>query len=256
MALFKTSSGPLAFTHVRAFLAGDHFAEDQTVVVDRGRDHAGRARPHGSPRRPARRSSRATARPWCRDCGIPTCTSRTMAGGPALLSLGITSVRDPGNNNALTLARAARRARGETAEARGVYASVLIDGQGRQHRAGGERREFARGSAGHCRRKAKSDGFHRRQGLYGTLNPAWVRGAGRRSARAGLACSRSSAGGNAPVRRPSTTAMTRITHIYFVDDAGRCPMMWWPSPTAMARFLGPGKYAKGRQARRRADENP
>jgi hypothetical protein len=29
------------------------------------------------------------------------------ASGPALLSLGITSVRDPGNNNSLTLARAA-----------------------------------------------------------------------------------------------------------------------------------------------------
>src|SRR5260370_34061912 len=35
-ALLKTPSGPVAFTHVRAFLAGDHFAENQTIVVDRG----------------------------------------------------------------------------------------------------------------------------------------------------------------------------------------------------------------------------
>ena len=26
----------MAFTHVRAFLAGDHFAEEQTVVIDKG----------------------------------------------------------------------------------------------------------------------------------------------------------------------------------------------------------------------------
>ena len=32
------------------------------------------------------------------------------ASGPALLSLGVTSVRDPGNNNSLTLARAGREA--------------------------------------------------------------------------------------------------------------------------------------------------
>jgi hypothetical protein len=35
-ALLKTPAGPVAFTHVRAFLDGNHFAEDQTIVVDKG----------------------------------------------------------------------------------------------------------------------------------------------------------------------------------------------------------------------------
>src|SRR5579859_56155 len=34
-ALLKAPTGPVAFTHVRAFVDGDHFAEDQTVVVDK-----------------------------------------------------------------------------------------------------------------------------------------------------------------------------------------------------------------------------
>ncbi len=49
--------------------------------------------------------------------------------GPLLLALGITSARDPGNNNDLTLARAARRAKGELLMPH-VYPSVLIDGKG------------------------------------------------------------------------------------------------------------------------------
>ena len=35
-SLLKTPSGPVAFTHVRAFLDGTRFATDQTVVVDKG----------------------------------------------------------------------------------------------------------------------------------------------------------------------------------------------------------------------------
>ena len=34
--LLKTPQGPVAFTHVRAFLDGTHFADDQTVVVEHG----------------------------------------------------------------------------------------------------------------------------------------------------------------------------------------------------------------------------
>ena len=35
-ALLKTPTGPVAFTHVRAFVEGTHFADDQTIVVDKG----------------------------------------------------------------------------------------------------------------------------------------------------------------------------------------------------------------------------
>ena len=35
--LATTPAGPIAFVDVRAFLDGTHFAEHQTVVVDKGR---------------------------------------------------------------------------------------------------------------------------------------------------------------------------------------------------------------------------
>ena len=35
-ALLKTPEGPVAFTHVRAFVDGTHFEDDQTVVVNNG----------------------------------------------------------------------------------------------------------------------------------------------------------------------------------------------------------------------------
>ena len=34
-ALLKTPAAPVAFTQVRAFIGGDHYAEAQTVIVDR-----------------------------------------------------------------------------------------------------------------------------------------------------------------------------------------------------------------------------
>ena len=50
--------------------------------------------------------------------------------GPTLLSLGITSARDPGNNNTLmSPSRAARRSQGDLLMPH-VYPSVLIDGKG------------------------------------------------------------------------------------------------------------------------------
>ena len=35
-ALTRKPKGPVAFTHVRAFLDGGRFADDQTIVVDKG----------------------------------------------------------------------------------------------------------------------------------------------------------------------------------------------------------------------------
>jgi cytosine/adenosine deaminase-related metal-dependent hydrolase len=237
-ALFKTSSGPLAFTHVRAFLAGDHFAEDQTVVVDRGviTQVGPAARTTAPPGAQIVEGNGKTLVPglWDSHMHFPN-----DAGGPALLSLGITSVRDPGNNNALTLARAARRARGELLSPR-VYASVLIDGKGAntaQVASVANSQEEALAIA----RKAKSDGFIAVK-LYGTLNPAWVRPLAAEAHRLGLHVH-----GHLPAgMRPSQAiddGYDEITHIYFVMMQAM-PDDVVAKSNGMGRFLGPGKYAK------------
>src|SRR5260370_18652836 len=95
-ALLKTPSGPVAFTHVRAFLAGDHFAENQTIVVDRGVvTHTGAA---------AQVSVRAGAQIIDGNGGtlVPGLWESHMqfqddASGPAPFSPGVTSAHAPGN---------------------------------------------------------------------------------------------------------------------------------------------------------------
>jgi Amidohydrolase family len=237
-SLLKTPSGPVAFTHVRAFLAGDHFAEDQTVVVDRGViAQAGAARqvtvPSGAQ---IVDGSGKTLVPglWDSHMHFPD-----DASGPALLSLGITSVRDPGNNNALTLARAARRAKGDLLSPR-VYPSVLIDGKGpNTAQVASVAHSQDEGLA--ITRKAKSDGFIAIK-LYGTLNPAWVRAMAAEAHHLGLHVH-----GHLPAgMRPSQAiddGYDEITHIYFVMMQAM-PDDVVAKSNGMARFLGPGQFAK------------
>jgi len=237
-ALLKTPSGPVAFIHVRAFLAGDHFAENQTIVVDRNVvTQAGAA-------------ARVTVPPGAQiidgtgETLVPGLWDSHMhfqddASGPALLSLGVTSVRDPGNNNSLTLARAARRARGELLSPR-VYASVLIDGKG-PNTAQVASVANSQDEALAITRKAKSEGFVAIK-LYGTFNPAWVRATAAEAHRLGLHVH-----GHLPAGMRSSQAIDdgydEITHIYFVMMQAM-PDDVVAKSNGMARFLGPGEYAK------------
>ena len=102
---------PVAFVDVRAFVDGSHFAEHQTVVVDRGRIvavvpvtdvkvPAGAKIVHGAGK---------TLIPGLWDCHMHVSDDYT---GPSALSLGVTSVRDPGNIVELTKPRRERRAKG------------------------------------------------------------------------------------------------------------------------------------------------
>jgi hypothetical protein len=237
-SLLKTPSGPVAFTHVRAFLAGDHFAEDQTIVVERGVIiQAGAARQVTVP--PGAQivdGNGKTLVPGLWDCHMHFSDD---ASGPALLSLGITSVRDPGNNNSLTLARAARRARGDLLSPR-VYPSVLIDGKG-PNTAQVASVANSQDEALAITRKAKSDGFIAIK-LYGTLNPGWVRATAAEAHRLGLHVH-----GHLPAgMRPSQAiddGYDEITHIYFVMMQAM-PDDVVAQSNGMARFLGPGQYAK------------
>lgn len=237
-SLLETPSGPVAFTHVRAFLAGDHFAADQTVVVDQGRiTQVGAAAqitvPAGA-RIIDGKGKTLVPGLWDSHMHFPD-----DAAGPALLSLGVTSVRDPGNNNALTLARAARRARGELLSPR-VYPSVLIDGKGPNTAQAGSV-ATSQEEALAIVRKAKADGFIAIK-LYGTFNPAWVKATAAEAHRLGLHVH-----GHLPAgMRPSQAiddGYDEITHIYFVMMQAMPDAVVLKS-NGMARFLGPGRYAK------------
>ena len=237
-ALLKTPSGPVAFTHVRAFLAGDHFAENQTIVVERGVvTQAGAAAQVAVP-------AGAQIIDGNGETLVPGLWDSHMhfqddASGPALLSLGVTSVRDPGNNNSLTLARAARRARGELLSPR-VYPSVMIDGKG-PNTAQAASVANSQDEALAIARKAKSEGFIAIK-LYGTLNPAWVRATAAEAHRLGLHVH-----GHLPAgMRPSQAiddGYDEITHIYFVMMQAM-PDDVVAKSNGMSRFLGPGRYAK------------
>jgi imidazolonepropionase-like amidohydrolase len=237
-SLLKTPPAPVAFTHVRAFLAGDHFAEDQTVVVERG--VITRAGSAGQITVPADAENidghGKTLVPGLWDSHMHFADD---ASGPALLSLGITSARDPGNNNALTLARAARRANGDLLSPR-VYASVLVDGRG-PNTAQVASVATTQEEALDIVRKARADGFIAIK-FYGTLNPAWVRAAAAEAHRLGLHVH-----GHLPAgMRPSEAiddGYDEITHIYFIVMQAMPDDVVMQS-NGMARFLGPGRYAK------------
>jgi imidazolonepropionase-like amidohydrolase len=237
-SLLKTPSGPVAFANVRAFLAGDLFAEAQTIVVDKG--VITRVGPAAHVTVPGGAQiidgTGKTLVPGLWDSHMHF---EDDASGPMLLSLGVTSVRDPGNVNQLTLARAARRAKGELLSPR-VYPSVLIDGKG-PNTAQAASVATSQEEALAIVRKAKADGFIAIK-IYGTFNPAWVRATAAEAHRLGLHVH-----GHLPAgMRPSDAidaGYDEITHIYFVMMQAM-PDDVVAKSNGMARFQGPGRYAK------------
>jgi imidazolonepropionase-like amidohydrolase len=237
-ALLKTPAGPVAFSHVRAFVDGDHFADDETVVVDKGL--ITKVGPAGAVQIPAGAQvidgAGKTLTPGLWDSHQHFGDD---AAGPMLLSLGVTSVRDPGNVNALTLARADRRAKGELLSPR-VYPSVLIDGKG-PNTAQVASVATNLDEALAIVRKAKADGFIAIK-IYGSFNPAWVAPVAAEAHRLGLHVH-----GHLPAGMRTMDAINdgydEITHIYFVMMQAM-PDSVVNVSNGMARFEGPGRYAK------------
>ena len=87
------------------------------------------------------------------------------------LSLGVTSVRDPGNSDPATMDRAARRARGDLLFPH-VYASSLIDGKG-PYTAQVANVATSEAEAVALVRRAHENGFIGVK-FYGTLDPKWL----------------------------------------------------------------------------------
>ena len=156
-----------------------------------------------------------------------------------LLSLGITSIRDPGNVNALTIARAARRANGELLSPH-VYPSVLIDGKGANTAQAGSVAN-SQDEAIAIIRKAKADGFIAIK-FYGTFDPQWLPAAAAEAHRLGLHVH-----GHIPAGMRPTDAIAdgydEITHINFVIMQAM-PDSIVSKSNGLARLEGPGRYAK------------
>jgi imidazolonepropionase-like amidohydrolase len=237
-ALFKKPDGPVAFTHVRAFVDGDKFVDDETVVVEKGL--ITKVGPAAKVAVPAGAQvidgAGKTLVPGLWDSHQHVGDDFT---GPTLLSLGITSVRDPGNNNALTLARAARRAKGDLLMPH-VYPSVLVDGKGPYTAQLGSV-ATSQDEALAIVRKAKADGFVAIK-FYGSYNPAWVAPAATEAHKLGLHVH-----GHLPAGMRTMDAINagydEITHIYFVAMQAMPDDVVAKSNT-IARMEGPAKFAK------------
>jgi imidazolonepropionase-like amidohydrolase len=237
-ALLKTPSGPVVFTHVRAFVDGSRFVEDQTVVVDKGIITV--LGPAGSISVPKDaeviEGQGKTLVPGLWDSHMHV---QDDSSGPFLLALGITSARDPGNDNPLTIARAKRRANGELLFPN-VYASVLMDGKGPNTAQSGTV-VASQAEAIDAVRNAKGDGFTGIK-FYGTYNPAWVAPAAAEAHKLGLHVH-----GHLPAGMRTSQAIAagydEITHIYFVMMEAM-PDDVVATSNGINRFDGIGRYAK------------
>ncbi len=236
--LLKTPTGPVAFVDVRAFVDGTHFVEHQTVVVDKG--VITRVGPAASIKTNKLTQvidgKGKTLVPGLWDAHMHFGDDST---GPMLLSIGVTSVRDPGNVVALTKARRERRAAGQLLSPH-VYASTLIDGKGPNSAQSGTI-VASQDEAIAAVRQAKADG---QTGVkfYGTFDPKWLPAAAAEAHKLGLHVH-----GHVPAGMRSMQAIEagydEITHIYFVMMQAT-PDAVVNASNGMMRFNGPGRYAK------------
>jgi imidazolonepropionase-like amidohydrolase len=236
--LLKAPAGPVAFTHVRTFVDGTHFTDGQTVVVDKG--VITQVGPAASVTVPKNAQvidgAGKTLVP-----GLWDSHQHVMddSSGPMLLSLGVTSVRDPGNVDSLTLSRASRRAKGELLGPH-VYPSLLIDGKGPLTAQDGNV-ATSQEEALALVHKAKADGFDAIK-IYGSFNPAWVPATAAEAHKLGLHVHGHMPAGMCPADAVAD-GYDEITHINFVMMQAM-PDAVVKVSNGMARFEGPARYAK------------
>ena len=238
-ALVHRPSGPVVFAHVKLFDADAlTFRKNQTVVVDKGVITA--VGPDAKVAIPAGAQvidgHHKTLVPGLWDCHMHVGDDYT---GPQELSLGVTSVRDPGNIDALTLDRRAREARGELLFPH-VYPSSLIDGKG-PYTAQVANVATSQAEAIALVDKAKANGFTGVK-FYGTFDPAWLPAAIAEAHKQGLHVH-----GHIPAGIRATDAIAdgydEVTHINWIvmqaapDDVVKVS-------NGIARFEEPGRIAK------------
>lgn len=237
--LVVPTPGPVAFTHVKLYDAdGLRFLSDQSVVVDKGKIVA--VGPAGSVAVPA--GARVidgvgkTLLPGLWDNHMHFGDDYT---GPQELSLGVTSVRDPGNDDVKTIDRRTRAAAGKLLTPR-VYPSSLIDGRG-PYTAQIANVATSQDEAIALVRKAREKGFNGVK-FYGTFEAAWLPAAIAEAHRLGLHVH-----GHIPHGiRPSEAVKDgydEITHINWIVMEG-VPAEVLPVDNGIARFEAPGRYAR------------
>jgi imidazolonepropionase-like amidohydrolase len=238
-SLVTVPAGPVAFTGVRLFDAdATRFLTDQTVVVDRGAITAVGARESVKvpPAAQVIDGRGKTLLPGLWDSHMHVSDDYT---GLQELSLGVTSVRDPGNDNLRTLERRRRAAAGELLTPH-VYASSLIDGKG-PYTAQIANLATSEAEAIALVNKAKTDGFIGVK-FYGTFNPAWLPASIREAHKLGLHVH-----GHIPAGMRTVEAINagydEITHINWVMMQAM-PDSVIPVSNGIMRFEGPGRYGK------------
>ena len=237
--LLKTPEGPVAFTNVRLFDADAlKFIPGQTVVVDKGLIVAvGPAAKIKFPMRTQIIDGRGkTLIPGLWDCHMHVGDDYT---GLQELSLGVTSVRDPGNNDDLTIDRRTRAAAGQLL-APNVYPSSLIDGKG-PYTAQVANVATSEAEAIAIVDKAKEKKFTGVK-FYGTFNPAWLPAAIAEAHKQGLHVHGHIPAGIRPMEA-IRDGYDEITHINWVMMQAM-PDSVIPVSNGIARFEGPGRYAK------------
>ena len=238
-SLAKSPSTPVAFTNVKLFDAdGVRFLDDQTVVVDKGVivsvGPAAETKPPSDAQIVDGKGKTLVPGLW--DCHMHIGNDYT---GLQELSLGVTSVRDPGNDDIRTIDRRGRAAKGDLLFPH-VYPSSLIDGKG-PYTAQVANVANSQAEAIAWVRKAKEKGFTGVK-FYGTLNPAWLKASIAEAHKLGLHVHGHLPAGIRPMDAIKA-GYDEITHINWIimqampDDVVKVS-------NGIMRFEGPGRYAR------------
>jgi imidazolonepropionase-like amidohydrolase len=238
-SLVTVPVGPVAFSGVRLFDAeGLRFLANQTVVVDKGIITASGAA--GSVTVPAGAQvidgRGKTLVPGLWDCHMHVGDDYT---GLQELSMGVTSIRDPGNDDVRTIDRRTRAAAGSLLMPH-VYPSSLIDGKG-TYTAQVANVATSEAEAVALVAKAKANGFTGVK-FYGTLNPAWLPRSIAEAHRLGLHVHGHIPAGIRPLDAINA-GYDEVTHINWIMMQAM-PDSVIRESNGILRFEGPGRYAR------------
>jgi cytosine/adenosine deaminase-related metal-dependent hydrolase len=236
----RAPAGPVAFTNVKLYDADARtFRAGMTVVVDKGQVAA--VGPSAQLKAPA-------------NAQVIDGTGKTLipglwdshqhygddSNGPLLLSSGITSVRDPGNDPQQAPLRRKRIERGELLGTR-IVPSLLIDGES-PYTAQVAVVVHNVDEALAAVRRAKAEGYFAIK-IYGSMDPAWVKPMAALAHQLGLHVHGHIPHGMRPLDAVRD-GYDEITHLNFVMMQAMPDDVVAKSNT-IARIMGTAKYAAG-----------